>query len=134
MMVDESEWVRERIRNLQSYIRMMGKIRNTLVGFRFNSTERAALEAVDKRISWWRQFLAIIAGLALFGFLLTMVRLVARSPYLLLGGILGAGLISIITVIYLFHQERQKIAEQEIRIAHLEIFRLEDQLNEPLNE
>ena len=63
-----------------------------------------------------------------------LVRLIARSPYLLFGGILAAGLIGILTVIYLFHQARQKIADQEIRIAQLEIFHLEDRLKEPLNE
>ena len=129
-MVDEAQLERERIRNLEIYIRIMDKIRNTLWGYRFNPMERAALEAIDKRISWWRQILAIAAGLALFGFLLVLVRLVARNPYLLLGGILGAGLIGISAVIYLFHQARQKIADQEIRIAQLEIFRLEDLLND----
>ncbi len=129
-MVDESQFERERIRNLQIYIRIMEKIRNTLWGFRFNPTERAALEAIDKRISWWRQIMAIAAGLALFGILLIMVRLLARNPYLLLGGILGAGLFGIATVIFLFHQARREIADQEIRIAQLEIFRLEDLIND----
>jgi hypothetical protein len=132
IMADESQFERERIRKLQVYIQIMEKIRNTLWGFRFNPTERGFLDAIDKRISWWWQILAVAAGLALFGFLLFLVRLVARSPYLLLGGILGAGLIGVFTVVYLFHQARQQIADQEIRIAQLEIFRLEDQLNEPL--
>ena len=74
--------------------------------------------------------MAIAAGLALFGILLIMVRLLARNPYLLLGGILGAGLFGIATVIFLFHQARQEIADQEIRIAQLEIFRLEDLIND----
>ena len=133
-MADEPNWERERISNLQSYIRIMEKIRNTLLGFRFDPTERAALDAIDKRISWWRQFLAVAAGLALFGISLILVRMFARSLYLLLGGILAAGLASVITVVYLFHQERKKIADQEIRVAYLEIFRLEDQQNESLNK
>ena len=91
------------------------------------------LEAIDKRISWWRQILAIAAGFALFGIALVLVRVIARSPYLLFGGILAAGLIGILTVIYLFHQARQIIADQEIRIAQLEIFHLEDRLR-VLNE
>ncbi len=133
-MVDETQWERERIQKLQIYIRIMEKIRNTLWGYRFNPTERSVLEAIDKRISWWRQILAIAAGFALFGIVLVLVRLIARSPYLLFGGILAAGLIGILTVIYLFHQARQIIADQEIRIAQLEIFHLEDRQKEPLNE
>ncbi len=133
-MADETQWERERIQQLQIYIRIMEKISSTLWGYRFNSTERSALEAIDKRISGWRQILAIAAGLALFVILLVLVRLVARSPYLLFGGIVAAGLVGILTVIYLFHQARQKIAAQEIRIAQLEIFHLEDRLKEPLNE
>ncbi len=133
-MADETQWERERIQKLQIYIRIMEKIRNTLWGYRFNPTERSVLEEIDKRISWWRQLLAIAAGLALFGISLVLVRLITRGPYLLFGGILAAGLIGILTVIYLFHQARQKIADQEIRIAQLEIFHLEDQLKKPLNE
>ena len=127
-MVDDALWERERIRNLQVYIRILEKVRNTLWGYRFNPTERAILDAIDKHIRWWWQVLAVAAGVALFAVLLGLVRLVARSPYLLLGGVLGAGLIGIFAVIYLFHQARQQIADQEIRIAQLEIFRLEDQL------
>ena len=100
----------------------------------FNPTERAILEAIDKRISWWWQILAVAAGLVLFGILLVLVRLVARHPLLLLGGILAAGLVGIFTVIYMFRQARQQIADQEIRIAQLEIFHLEDLIKGSLNE
>ena len=127
-MIDDAQWEREQIRNLQVYIQIMEKVRNTLWGYRFNPTERAVLDAVDKRISGWWQILAVAAGVALFAVLLGLVRLVARSPYLLLGGVLGAGLIGVFTVIYMFHQARQQIADQEIRVAQLEIFHLEDQL------
>jgi hypothetical protein len=80
-----------------------GKIRNTLVGHRFNSTERAILEAIDKRISWWRQILAVGAGFVFLRVLLGLARLTTRGPLFLLGSILGAGIIDIITVIYLYH-------------------------------
>ncbi len=133
-MVNDAQWEKERIRNLQIYIQILEKTRKTLWGFRFNPTELAILEAIDKRISWLWQILAVAAGLALFGILLVLVRLVARHPLLLLGGILAAGLVGIFTVIYMFRQARQQIADQEIRIAQLEIFHLEDLINGPLNE
>ena len=133
-MVDDAQREKERIRNLQIYIQILEKTRKTLWGFRFNPTERAVLDVLDKRVSWWWQILAVAAGLVLFGILLVLVRLVARHPLLLLGGILAAGLVGIFTVIYMFRQARQQIADQEIRIAQLEIFHLEDLIKGSLNE
>jgi len=41
----------------------------------------------------------------------------------------SAGLLAILTVILIFYQVRRRIADQEIKMAQIEIYRLEGQLN-----
>lgn len=129
-MVDGSDWIREQMLAQQHYIDLLEKVKSSRLGIGLNREERAALDRIDRQIAPWCQLWGMFLGIIAFAAGLGMVRLLARSPILLLGGIVSAAALGIGSVVFVFHRARQAIIEQEIRIAHLEIFRLEDRLNQ----
>lgn len=129
-MTKESDVIREQIETLHEYIRLLKKTGRVFWGIHLTPAEQTVLSAVDRRIGWPTQFLAILAGLGMALLGLGLGRLLIRNPLLLLPIIIIAGLIGVGTVVWIYHQARQQITKKEIQIAQLEIYRLEDLLNQ----
>ncbi len=126
-MVDHQELIRERIETLQTYIQLLEKIERVFWGFRLSKMERAVMDAVDRKVGLTVQLLAVAASLGAVILGLGVGRLIVRSPLSLLGVVVMSGLIGIGLVIMIYHRARSRVAKQEMRIAQLEIFRLENQ-------
>jgi len=129
-MVDEQDLYRERIQILRTYIQLLEKVKGTFVGLGLNKAEQAVLAAIERRLGWQVQVLAVIVGVGIFAIGLGAGRVVARSLTVLLALITSAALLGLYAVVAIFRQARQRIVEYEIRVAQLKIFHLEDQLAE----
>jgi hypothetical protein len=129
-MVTEADLLHERIQTLKEYIQYLEKIRGVVFGFWLSPADRTVLQIVDRKIGWSTELLAGLAGLGMFLASLSLGRLIARSLALLVGVIIAAGLIALATAVYTFCRVRRQIADHEIKLAQIEIYRLESLLNE----
>jgi hypothetical protein len=129
-MVTESELVRENIATLKEYIHLLEKIRHVVLGFRLTPAERTVLQIVDRKIGWPTEVAAVLAGLGMFLASLSLGRLAARSLATLLLVILIAGLVCLATAVLTFYRVRVRIVDHEIKLARIELYRLESLLNE----
>jgi hypothetical protein len=125
----EADMAREDIKTLREYIQLLEIIRRMWVGFRLSANAKVVLNIIDRKIGWPIQLMAGAAGLGVFLVGLSFGRLIARSPVMLVLIFIAAGLLAIFTVIAIFYQVRRRIADQEIKMAQIEIYRLEGLLN-----
>jgi hypothetical protein len=126
-MVDAEELIRERIETLQTYIRALEKIEGVFWGIRLSKVERKVMAALDRKVGQGVQLLALGVGLLVMLPGLWVGRFFARNPLAFLGLVFTCGLIGVTLAMRIFHQARCRIARQEIRMAQLEIYRLENQ-------
>ena len=129
-MVEETDLTREQIKALQEYIRLLEKINGVSWGWGLNATERSILNEVEHRVSRWTPLLASAAGIGVFVIGLVLARVIARSPLPLVIVLCIAFLAAIGTVILVYRRARRQVVQLEIQKTQLEIFRLEDRLNE----
>jgi hypothetical protein len=126
-MVDEANLKQERIEALREYIRLLEKVQKRIWAVGMSPAEQIVLDTLERRVSWLAQTGAVLAGLLLFAISLWLGRLVARGPVLLIGVFLGAAALGLAAAILIYRGARARIARQEMRVAQLEIYRLEDQ-------
>jgi len=126
-MIEAEELIQERIETLRTYINLLEKIEGVFLGWRLNKMERTVMEAIDRKIGWVIQFQALGTGLVALLLGMAVGRWIVRSPLAFLGLVLTCGLVGIGLVVVIYHRARRQIARQEIRIAQLEIYRLQEQ-------
>ncbi len=125
----EEEIKRERLEMLREYVRLLEKVSSQAVTLRLNPREKTVLDALERRVSWVVQALAVAAGLGIFGLGLVLARYVARSPLLLGIVVITAGAVGLMVAVEIYRRARAQVAWREIRAAQLEIYKLEDELN-----
>jgi hypothetical protein len=127
-MVDERNLKQERVDALGEYIRLLEKVENRIWGAGLSPAERIVLDTLERRVNWLVQAAAVLAGIGAFALSAWLGRFVARSPFILAGVLVGAGLLGLMAAVLIYRQARARIAEREIRIAQLEIYKIEDEL------
>ena len=129
-MVDESDLMHEQIQVLKEYIRLLEKVNGVSWGWSLDGAERSILKEIDQRVGRGIQLLASVAGIGVFLLGLVIARAIARSPQLLVAVLALAFVAAIASVVLIYRHARNQAIQQEIRKTQLEIFRLEDRLNE----
>ncbi len=128
-MVDEANLKRERIDALREYIRLLEKVHTRIWAGGLSPAEKIVLDTLERRVSWLVEVGSALAGIAIFALSAWLGRFIARSPLILVAIMVGAGVLGLMVATMIYRNARAKIAEQEMRIAQLEIYKLEDELN-----
>ena len=127
-MVDERNLKQERIDALLEYIRLLETVEKRIWGTGLSPAERIVLDTLEGRVNWLVQTAAVLAGIGVFALSVWLGRFVARSPFILAGILVGAGLLGLMAAVLIYRQARARIAKQEIWKAQLEIYKIEDEL------
>ena len=128
-MVDEIHLKQERIDALREYIRLLEKVHTRIWAAGLSPAEKIVLDTLERRVNWLVQVGSTLAGIGIFALSAWLGRFIARSPLFLVVILVGAGILGLMVATMIYRNARGKIAEQEMRIAQLEIYKLEDELN-----
>ncbi len=126
-MVETEDLISEQIETLKTYIQLLERIKKIVWGFRLSKNERVVMEIVEGKVGLAEQLLAVVAGLGAVIVGMGLGRIIARSPWLLVMVVLVSGMAGICLAIFIYARARRQVAEQEIRLAQLEIYRLLNQ-------
>lgn len=128
-MTQEADLISERIEGLGEYIRLLARVKGVVWRYGLNRAEQAVLDELDRKVALKEKILAVIAGVAVFALGFIAARFLGVLPVIRATLILAGIFLWLPATVLVYLRARCKVANHEIQVAQLHIYRLQDELN-----